>query len=192
MKIIKFIDYLTLKIWKSFIHMWIIKYIDKMKAPITLKDNDGNCWVSRIVLMYLLNMFDRFLYSKDNDFLPHFEKRSNVLLSNVEIDFIEVHRRLRILHYPVNLLVALIIYLIFYYKNLHSPLALPLSSLFQRRISTACLLKLWKCAKIVQIYKGNYSKYYVENYRPISFISTVIKVLWKVLSMMKLISLCNK
>ena len=62
-------------------------------------------------------------------------------------------------------------------KNLYSSLALPLSLIFQQSINTDCLPKLWKCANIVLIYKGNGSKYCVENYRPISLTSNACKVM---------------
>ena len=48
--------------------------------------------------MYFLNIFILYRpYSKVNNFLQHFDKRSNVLLSNIEIDVVEVDRRLRTL-----------------------------------------------------------------------------------------------
>ena len=64
-------------------------------------------------------------------------------------------------------------------KKLHSSLALPLSLglIFQQSINTGCLPKLWKCAKIVPVNKGNSSKYCVENYRPIRLTSNVCKLM---------------
>ena len=39
-----------------------------MKAPVTLTDDDGTVFAE----------YFHSVYSKDNDFLPHFDKRSNV------------------------------------------------------------------------------------------------------------------
>ena len=125
-----------------------------------------------------VNVFAEYfhsVYSKDNNFLPDFDKRSNVLLSNIEIDVVEVDRHLRTLLHkyssgPDNIPNILL-------KKLHSSLALPLSLIFQQNINTGCLPKLWKCANIVPVYKGNGSKYCVENYRPINLTSNVCKVM---------------
>ena len=64
---------------------------------------------------------------------------------------------------------------------MHSSLALPLSLIFQQSINTGCLPKLWKCANIVPVYKGNGSKYCVESYRPISLTSNVCKVMERII-----------
>ena len=132
-----------------------------------------------------VNVFAEYfysVYSNDNDFLPHSDKRSNVLLSKIEIDF-EVERRLRTLpskysNGPDNILNILL-------KTFHSSLALLLSLIFQQSINTGYLPKLWKCANIVPVYKSNGSKYCVKDYKPISLTSNVCKVIWKALYMMK-------
>ena len=77
-------------------YSYVNNKIGRMKAPVTLKDDD------RYVLgeQESVNVFAEYfhsVYSKDYDFLPHFDKRSNVLLSNIEIDVVEVDRSLRTL-----------------------------------------------------------------------------------------------
>ena len=67
-----------------------------MKAPVTLKDDDGNVLGEQDSVNVFAEYFHS-VYSKDNDFLPHFDKRSNGLLSNIEIDVVEIDRRLRTL-----------------------------------------------------------------------------------------------
>ena len=67
-----------------------------MKAPVTLKDDDGNVLGEQDSVNVFAEYFHA-VYSKDNDVLPHFDKCSNVLLSNIEIDVVDVDRRLRIL-----------------------------------------------------------------------------------------------
>ena len=132
------------------------------KALVNLKDDDGNLLGQQNGVNVFAKYF-HFVYSKTNDFQPHFDKRSNVLLRNIEID-VRVDRHLQTLSNkyssgPDNIPNILL-------KNLHSSLALPLSLIFQQSINTGCLPKLWKCANIVPIYKGYGSKYCVENYRP--------------------------
>ena len=122
-------------------YSYVNNKIGKMKVPVTLKDDDGNMLGEQDSA----NVFAEYLHSvylKDNNFLPHFDKRSNVLLSNIEINVVEVDRRLRTLPNkyssgPNNIPNILL-------KNLHSLLALPLSLIFQQSIrpNTGCLPKL--------------------------------------------------
>ena len=123
-----------------------------MKAPITLKDHEGNILSEQDSVNVFAEYFHS-VYSKDNDLLPNFDKRSNVILGNIEIDVVDVDKRLRTLPNkyssgPDNIPNVLL-------KNLHSTLALPLSLIFQQSISTGCLPNLWKCVNIVPVYKGN-------------------------------------
>ena len=69
----------------------------RMKTPVSLKNDDGYVLGEQDSVNVFAEYFHSF-YSKDNDFLPHFDKCSNVLLSNIEIDIVEVDRvRLRTL-----------------------------------------------------------------------------------------------
>ena len=64
-----------------------------MKAPVTVKDDDGNVLGEQDSVNVFAEYFHS-VYSKNNDFLPHFDKHSNVLLSNIEVNVVEVDRRL--------------------------------------------------------------------------------------------------
>ena len=50
----------------------------------------------------------------------------------------------------------------------------PLANLFNMSLSTCSLPAIWKCAKITPLYKGG-DPLDVNNYRPISIISSVVK-----------------
>ena len=130
-----------LKVFYSYLN----NKIGRMKAPVTLKDDDGNVLGEQDSVDVFAEYFHS-VYLKDNDFLPHSDKRSNVLLSNIEINVVEVDRRLQTLpsKYSSGLNNTPNIFL----QNLHSLLALPLSLIFQQRINIDCLSKLWKCADI--------------------------------------------
>ena len=60
-------------------------------------------------------------------------------------------------------------------KNCAASLALPLSILFNLSFSTGCIPMDWKLASVVPVYKKG-DKGSVENYRPISLTSLVMKV----------------
>ena len=107
-----------------------------MKAPVTLKDGDGNVRGEQDSVNIFAEYF-HFVYLKENVLLPYFDKCSNVLLSNIETDVVEIDRRLQTLPSkyssgPDNIPNILL-------KNLHSLLALPLSLIFQQSINTNCL-----------------------------------------------------
>ena len=71
-----------------------------MKAPVTLKD-DGNV-LGEQESVYVFAEYFHSIYSKDEDFLPHFDKRSNILLSNIEIAVVEVDRHLRTISFKYS------------------------------------------------------------------------------------------
>ena len=62
-------------------------------------------------------------------------------------------------------------------KTLHNVLAFQLRLIFQLSFNSGILPNIWKCAYIVPVYKGNGSKFKVDNYRPISLTSTICKVM---------------
>ena len=92
------------------------------------------------------------VYSKDNNFLPHFDKRSNALLSNIEIDVVKVDRRLRALpsKYSSGLNNTPNILL----KKLHSSLALPLSLIFQPILTQVVYQNYGNVLTLFQFIKG--------------------------------------
>ena len=64
-------------------------------------------------------------------------------------------------------------------KELAQPLALPLSDLFNMSLSSGSVPNIWKKANVSPIHKKN-DPSDVSNYRPISLLSTVSKVLEKI------------
>ena len=100
-----------------------------MKAPIKPKDDDGNLLGEKDSV----NVFAKYFHSVySKDFLPHFNKRSNVSFGNIEIDIVDivdVDRCFLPSKYSIgfdnipNILLT----------NLHSLLALPLSLIFQHK-----------------------------------------------------------
>ena len=64
-------------------------------------------------------------------------------------------------------------------KTLAQPLALPLSDLFKLSLSSGSVPNIWKEANVSQFHKKN-DPSDVSNYRPISLLSTVSKVLEKI------------
>ena len=64
-------------------------------------------------------------------------------------------------------------------KELAQPLALPLSDLFNLSLSSGSVPNIWKEANVSPIHKKN-DPSDVSNYRPISLLSTVSKVLKKI------------
>ena len=64
-------------------------------------------------------------------------------------------------------------------KELSEPFSLPLCDLFNCSLSSGNVPKIWKQANVTPIYKKNESSD-VSNYRPISLLSTVGKVVEKI------------
>ena len=64
-------------------------------------------------------------------------------------------------------------------KQLAQPLALPLSDLFNFSLSSGSVPHIWKQANVTPIHRKN-DPSDVSNYRPISLLSTVSKVLEKI------------
>ena len=74
-------------------------------------------------------------------------------------------------------------------KNCSATLALPLTILFKKAYTSSCLPSDWKLANVVPIHKKG-SKSNVENYRPISLTSLVMKQFEKIVRS-KLMQLCG-
>ena len=74
-------------------YSYVTNKIGRMKAPVTLKDDNGTVLGEQDSINVFAEYFPP-VNSKDNYFLQHFDKRSNVLLSKIKIDVVEVDRRL--------------------------------------------------------------------------------------------------
>ena len=77
----------------------------------TLKNNYGGNVLGEQDIVNVFAEYFHSVYLKDNDFLPHVDKCSNVLLSILKLMLLKLIAVCE--HYQVNTLEALIIYLIF-------------------------------------------------------------------------------
>lgn len=59
-------------------------------------------------------------------------------------------------------------------------IAFPLAKLFNMSFSTCEVPFAWKCAKVIPLHKGGDSQN-INNYRPISIINTVVKIVEKII-----------
>ena len=75
-------------------------------------------------------------------------------------------------------------------KELATPLSFPLSDLFNFPLATGKVPQIWKEANVTPMFKKR-DPSVVSNYRPISLLSTVGKVLEKMFKSICLISLAN-
>jgi hypothetical protein len=68
---------------------------------------------------------------------------------------------------------------LFFLKKCATPLAFPLSIIFKKSIETGNVPEIWKLSHIYPIYKKKGSRNEVENYRPVSLTSSVVRVFEK-------------
>jgi hypothetical protein len=68
---------------------------------------------------------------------------------------------------------------LYFLKKCATPLAYPLSIIFKESLKTGIVPEIWKLSHIFPIFKKKGSRNEVENYRPVSLTSSVVRVLEK-------------
>ena len=153
---------------------YVNKKIGRSKKPVQLKDNNGIVLQNDISAEMFAAYF-KSVYTNDNGILPNFINQTNVCLSNITFDVFDIDKRLASLPLkyscgPDGIPTAFL-------KSLHNVLAFPLCLLFQQSLNSGELPSIWKCANIIPVFKGNGTRFKVENYRPISLTSSLCKVM---------------
>ena len=157
----KFYNYVNKRLGKSKLHV-TLKSVNN-----TIVDDHGS------VLLFAKHF--QSVYSVDDNLLPDFQYSCVNEFESNKLDIGLVDRYLQALPCksscgPDNIPAMFL-------KRLHSVFALPLCLLFQYSLNSDTLPSVWKEANVVPIYKKSGSKFCVENYRPISLISNVCKIL---------------
>ena len=115
---------------------------------------------------------EQILSAESQAALPQTVKNATHKLDSIIVTPEEVRDTFKLL--PIGK--AAVLDLILLLKELAQPLALPLSDLFNLSISSGSVPHIWKQANVTPIHKKT-DPSDVSNYRPISLLSTVSKVL---------------
>ena len=158
---------------KSF-YAYVNSKLGRFKENVSLKHDDGSIMDLNDCVLNFSKFFES-VYARDDGVLPNFNLKCHEVLHSIDFDVQDIDDRLSKLPCkyssgPDNIPTVFL-------KNLHSVIALPLSLIFQNSLNVGRLPNIWKSANIVPVYKGNGSRFSVENYRPISLTSTVCKVM---------------
>ena len=69
----------------------------------------------------------------------------------------------------------------FVFKKLSNVISTPLALLFQKSTECSKVPQIWKQAYVIPVFKGKGSKFDISNYRQISLISNIFKVMESIL-----------
>jgi len=151
--------------------------LKKKHDPMVLL-HEGNIISSPIDVANLFNVYFASTFTPDNHFLPDFPLRCNEELNTILFDILSISKVIKQLK-PSSSFGMDNIPNIFLKKSVTS-ITLPLSFLFERSMSSNYIPPIWKAAKIIPILKKG-SSTDASNYRPISLISSISKVMERVI-----------
>ena len=157
---------------------YVNRKLGRSKSSIVLKDKNGTV-LKDIISVEMFAKYFQSVFSVDDGILPNMNTNIKSCLNDIIFDEHDINTRLQAL--PIKYSCGPDEIPTAFLKTLHNVLALPLSLIFQNSLNSGNLPNVWKCANIVPVYKGNGTKFKVDNYRPISLTSTICKVMESVI-----------
>jgi hypothetical protein len=142
-----------------------------------LMNNSGEIISNPIDVANEFNKYFVSTFTSDNNILPRFPPRCHDELNTILFDVLSVSNVIKKLKPSLSFGVDSIPN-IFLRKTVTS-ITLPLSILFERSMSANYIPPVWKMAKIIPLHKKG-STIEVSNYRPISLVSSISKVMERV------------